>query len=100
MLNKRILYFFPVNESDRPANSTCSKKCRIEDLTLMELLKKEKVLNEVEETSKQVVTELKLLKNPHPISALKMQIDNTDYIDSGDKVGESGIFLEAVEDPS
>ncbi|CAG8749279.1 34290_t:CDS:2, partial [Gigaspora margarita] len=73
----------------------------MKDSTLMELLEEEKVLDKVKETSKQVVTELKLPKNLNPISALrKVQLDNTDYIDSGDKVGKRGIFLKAVEDPS
>ncbi|CAG8802227.1 29400_t:CDS:2, partial [Gigaspora margarita] len=73
--------FFPVDESDRLANFTRSKKRYIEDSTLTELLEEEKFW-------------MKVLNYP------EVQLDNTDYIDSGDEVGEGGIFLEAVEDPS
>ncbi|CAG8801612.1 18623_t:CDS:2, partial [Gigaspora margarita] len=63
--------FFFVDESNRLANSICSKKCHVEDLPLTELLEEEKGLDKVEETSKQVITELKLPKNLNSISALK-----------------------------
>ncbi|KAF0471949.1 hypothetical protein F8M41_025102 [Gigaspora margarita] len=50
--------FLPVEESDWLANSTCSKKYYIEDLTLTELLEEEKALDEAEEAPKQVDSQL------------------------------------------
>ncbi|CAG8851972.1 23964_t:CDS:1, partial [Gigaspora margarita] len=63
--------FLPVEEFDQPSNLTHSKKCRIEDSTLLELLEEERVLDEFREISKQVETEVKSQKNLNSTSTQK-----------------------------